>query len=388
MAGLFGMMSNLSRAGRKSSIYALFAAILMFNPIAAPAHETQPAIADVEVTQTSLRLEIRLAVEALVAGIDLNGLEDTNASPLSGFYDQLRAQEPEVLEKGLRAAWPRLAGGITIDVAGQRLTPQLSEVRIPRVGNTDLPRESVLVIGADLPTGSAPVQVGWSSAFGPLVLRQVGEGDALYTGYLTNGALSDPLPREGVAEVGALAQFGRYIVLGFEHILPKGLDHILFVLGLFFFSLHLRPLLLQVTAFTLAHTATLALAVLGYVSVPPEIVEPLIAASIVYVAVENILRPQLGWWRTAVVFGFGLLHGLGFASVLGEIGLNPARLISGLIGFNIGVELGQLAVITLAFFAVGYWFGKKPWYRSFIAVPASVAIAVVGAWWVVERTLL
>jgi hypothetical protein len=221
-----------------------------------------------------------------------------------------------------------------------------------------------------------------------LVVRQAGEGDDLYTGYLTKGALSDPLPRAGVAEVGGFENFLRYVVIGFEHILPKGLDHILFVLGLFFFSLKMRPLLIQVTTFTLAHTVTLALATLGLVTVSPAIVEPLIAASITYVAIENILRPKLGWWRTAVVFGFGLLHGLGFASVLGDIGLDPSRFVASLIAFNIGVEIGQLTVIAAAFLLVGLWFGNRSWYRAAIAIPVSCVIAVIGGWWVIERTLL
>jgi hypothetical protein len=150
--------------------------------------------------------------------------------------------------------------------------------------------------------------------------------------------------------------------------------------------MRLRPLLWQVTAFTLAHTVSLALATLKIVAVPAEIVEPLIAASIVYVAVENILWQKLTPWRPLVVFGFGLLHGLGFASVLGEVGLDPARFLTGLIGFNIGVELGQLAVILGAFLVVGFWFGTRPWYRRAIQIPASVAIALTGGYWFVERT--
>jgi hypothetical protein len=124
------------------------------------------------------------------------------------------------------------------------------------------------------------------------------------------------------------------------------------------------------------------------VAVPAEIVEPLIAASIVYVAVENIFGGRIGALRVAVVFGFGLLHGLGFASVLGDVGLQDSRFVVGLIGFNIGVELGQLAVIAVAFVLLGLPFGKKDWYRSYIAIPASCAIAAVGAWWTFERVFL
>lgn len=162
------------------------------------------------------------------------------------------------------------------------------------------------------------------------------------------------------------------------------------MLGLFFFSLRLSPLLWQVTAFTLAHTVTLALASTGVVSVPASIVEPLIAASIVYVAVENIFggKGQIGWSRIALVFGFGLLHGLGFASVLGDVGLPDGRFVVALIGFNIGVELGQLAVIAAAFVLLALPFGRREWYRQVIAIPASLAIAGIGAWWTFERVFL
>jgi hypothetical protein len=115
------------------------------------------------------------------------------------------------------------------------------------------------------------------------------------------------------------------------------------------------------------------------------IIEPLIAASIVYVAVENMLTARLHVWRVFIVFGFGLLHGMGFAGVLQEVGLPRAEFLTGLISFNLGVELGQLAVILLAFLAAGLWFRDRPWYRRRIVVPASALIALVGLYWTVER---
>jgi hypothetical protein len=147
-------------------------------------------------------------------------------------------------------------------------------------------------------------------------------------------------------------------------------------------------LLIQVTSFTLAHTVTLALGALGIVTIPGSIVEPIIAASIVYVAIENVFSKQMNPWRPVIIFIFGLLHGLGFASVLGEFGLPAGQFVAALIGFNVGVELGQLTVIALAFLAVGYWFGSKDWYRQRIAIPASLIIAAVGAYWFVERVFL
>ena len=176
-----------------------------------------------------------------------------------------------------------------------------------------------------------------------------------------------------------------YLWLGFTHILPQGYDHMLFVFGLFFFAPLWRPLLWQVTAFTAAHTLTLALAVLGVVSISSRIVEPLIALSIVWVGVENLWRRELGWGRVAVVFGFGLLHGLGFAGALTELGIGRATLVPALLCFNVGVEAGQCSVLLLAFVALG-WARARADYRRRIAVPGSIAIALVATWWTVQRT--
>jgi hypothetical protein len=177
-----------------------------------------------------------------------------------------------------------------------------------------------------------------------------------------------------------------YTRLGFTHILPGGLDHILFVLGLFLASSRIRPLLSQVTAFTVAHSVSLALAMTGVVRLPPSIVEPAIAASIVFVAVENLISPSVGWRRVGIVFLFGLIHGLGFAGVLGELGLPRGQFMPGLAAFNIGVEAGQLAVIALAFAVLGIW-RSRAWYRTRAIVPGSIAIACVGLWWTIQRTL-
>ena len=182
--------------------------------------------------------------------------------------------------------------------------------------------------------------------------------------------------------------FFEYIPIGFDHIIPKGLDHILFVLGLFFLAAGFRALIWQISAFTVAHTITLAAGALGWVVVAPSVVEPLIAASIVFIAVENVLSNRLHTWRPLVVFCFGLLHGLGFASVLGEFGLPRDQFIPALIGFNLGVEFGQIVVIIIAFLLVGLAFRKRAWYRSRIASPASTMIGLIGAWWFFERVFL
>ncbi len=374
-------------AGRLAGILALssFVILLAMRPVAA--HELRPAIADLTVTQTDVTLTLDLPLEPLIIGMNLSQIADTNDSPLSDQHDALRKLSPPELEAALRKVWPAIASQILLKAGGTPLTPQITALTIPDVGNPDLPRDSILTLHADLPEGDSPVTLTWGAGLGLLALRQSGDETA-YEALLSGGETSLAIPRSGQVQERAGSFFIRYIILGFEHIVPKGLDHILFVLGLFFFALHLRPLLWQVTTFTLAHTLTLALASLGIIQIPASIVEPLIAASITYVAIENIMGSKLGLRRILIVMVFGLLHGLGFASVLGELGLQPGSFLISLIGFNIGVELGQLAVITAAFLAVGLWFGRKPWYRQGIAIPASAAIGLVGAWWFVERVFL
>ncbi|SIT14658.1 HupE / UreJ protein [Roseivivax lentus] len=417
----------------------------------AAAHEVRPAIADLTVTEGRLELSVTLNAEALVAGADLEGVEDTNALDLSDEIDALRALPPEALAARLSEMRATVTERIGIEAGGKTVALSMTEISPGPVGNPELPRDTVLAFEGTLPAGADSLTVTWPADWGTVVLRQQGVEEP-YTGYLSGGTPSEPIAIGGGGADSAGEAFLGYIPVGFEHILPMGLDHILFVLGLFFLSARLGALLWQVSAFTLAHTVTLALGGLGYVNVPGYIVEPIIAASIVFVAVENITSSGLSRWRPFVVFGFGLLHGLGFASVLVEFGLPQDQFIPALIGFNVGVELGQLAVIAIAFAVVfvalrvdaldysertGQVFyavialifvvltvllrgsgmlsefdvsapifliplaglsllcflsasnvDKLEAYRTFVAVPASAAIALVGAYWFVERVFL
>ena len=190
----------------------------------------------------------------------------------------------------------------------------------------------------------------------------------------------------------AWSTFGLYITIGINHILPAGLDHILFVLALFLTSLRARDLIIQISTFTVAHTATLGLAAAGFISPDAAIVEPIIAASIAFVAVENLFLTEMPRWRPLVVFLFGLVHGMGFAGFFGELGLPRDQFLGGLIGFNIGVEIGQLSVVALAFvlsIGVQHWMTRADCicqYRRYVVVPLSLVIALTGAWWSVQRT--
>ncbi len=178
-----------------------------------------------------------------------------------------------------------------------------------------------------------------------------------------------------------------YLKLGFTHIIPLGWDHIFFVLGLCLLSPKLKPVLWQASAFTVAHSFTLGLAMYHIISPPAHIVEPLIALSILYVSLENIFSPRLKTSRIGIVFLFGLIHGLGFAGSLGQLGLPPNAYLLSLIMFNGGVELGQVSIILCAYFLIGKWFGNKTYYRGKISVPISSVIAVVAGFWTIQRIL-
>jgi hydrogenase/urease accessory protein HupE len=209
-------------------------------------------------------------------------------------------------------------------------------------------------------------------------LRQWLEGDQRSAPFVLSEAVRPPTRLEVARQ---------YLVLGFTHIVPYGLDHILFVLGIFLLSTRLKPVLLQVTAFTIAHSITLGLTMYGLLSVSPRFVEPMIALSIAYVAIENLMTRELKPWRVAIVFLFGLLHGMGFAGVLRELGLPRSEALTALVSFNVGVEAGQLTVIAAAFLLVASWARTKPWYRYRFVIPSSAAIAAMGIFWTVQRVM-
>lgn len=176
-----------------------------------------------------------------------------------------------------------------------------------------------------------------------------------------------------------------YLKLGYTHILPLGLDHILFVVSIFFLNPKLKPVITQATAFTIAHSITLGLAMYGIIKPPSSVVEPIIALSIVFVALENIFTTKVKTVRILIIFMFGLIHGMGFASALIGLGLPQHEFATGLICFNVGVELGQITVILAAYFLIGKWFGDKPYYKPRIVIPVSCMIAVVAGFWTIQR---
>jgi len=256
-------------------------------------------------------------------------------------------------------------------------------------GPSMLPAGTIRFTG-DVPAGARQCRVTYGLVLGSYALTLVSPAGQRSTPiWIAGGQPSPALDlRAGFVDPPWWTTAFEYASLGFTHILPKGLDHILFVVGLFLLGTRWRPLLLQVTLFTVAHSVTLGLSMLDIVSLPSSIVEPLIAFSIAYVAVENLFTTELSPWRGALVFLFGLLHGLGFAGVLGELGMPRGQFGLALVSFNVGVELGQLSVIALATLAVGWWrLSNLERYRRWVVVPVSAAIAIVGLYWTATRAL-
>ena len=176
-----------------------------------------------------------------------------------------------------------------------------------------------------------------------------------------------------------------YLKLGYTHILPQGFDHILFVCGLCLLSTKVSTILWQATAFTVAHSITLALSMQNIIVAPSAVVEPIIALSILFIAVENLLLTELKPWRVLVVFMFGLIHGMGFASSLNEIGLPRNKFFTSILSFNVGVELGQITVILAMFAFIIIPLRNIKNYRKRVVYPLSILIGLIALYWTIER---
>lgn len=296
--------------------------------------------------------------------------------------------DPAARDVRLRALAPDAIDRVVLFVDGHEVRPVTSEYTPPPASVPDgqFPLGSYTLRGR-LPGAATTLRWYYGLVADPYPFTLTLADGSTRTEWVQGDAWSTALPLGGpFIQPTARERLGEYLWLGFTHILPKGLDHILFVAGLYLLAARWRPVLAQVTAFTLAHSITLGLAMLGVVSLPPGMVEPLIALSIVYVGLENLRQRALTPWRVALVFAFGLLHGLGFAGVLLGLQLPRADFALGLLGFNLGVEAGQLTVIgALALATLGV--RRRPWYHARVVVPASIGIALVGAYWTVTRAL-
>ena len=349
------------------------------------AHTIRPAVVSISFhADATFTVAIRANLEAIMAQVG-PGHADTDDSPNAEQYDHLRSLSTEDLTARFFRFQRVFADRLDARFENVRAPLVVKSVDVPAVGDVDLARKSVIHLNGVIPAGASRFTWHFPTVYGSNVLRLAIGEEVISSVWLKSGEVNDPFilseklvpPSRGEVALD-------YGLLGFTHILPLGLDHILFVLGIFLLSLRLRPILWQVTAFTLAHTITLGMTIYGLIALPASVVEPLIAISIIYVGVENILVSQLKPWRIVIVFLFGLLHGMGFAGVLAEIGLPRSEFLTALITFNVGVEFGQLAVITGALLIIG-GLRHKVWYRKRVVIPLSALISLIGLYWTVER---
>jgi len=260
--------------------------------------------------------------------------------------------------------------------------------RVPLVWQRATPLEGgrvMIRLEAQLPADTASLTWASSLVFGayPVVMHR-GEVK-LPAEWLQGTQVTTPVALDALVPPGGFRAIWRYFALGFTHILPNGFDHILFVVGLFLLNRQAKPVLMQVSAFTIAHSITLGLSLYGVVRLPASVIEPLIALSIAYVAVENLFTSTVKPWRVVLVFGFGLLHGMGFAEALARLDLPRSEFLRTLITFNVGVEAGQLTVIAVATAVVMALRFSPEQYRLRVVRPASAAIAAMGLFWTVTR---
>ncbi len=352
----------------------------------------KPALIEISAdTHGQVSIEIRASIEALLTGINAR-YRNTRDSPNAEAYDGLRVLSSVQLREKFNSFKAQFLQQIRL-LADDKVVPlAVVDIKIPEPGYTKVPRISVITLQAALDRSSKNLVWYYPQAFGDNAarVRQIDAQNEQWHWsewqWLRNDKPSEPFSLEAIFLKRALHEIiASYVLLGFEHIVPKGLDHILFIVALFLLSSRLKPLLWQITMFTIAHTITLGLSINGVIELPARIVEPLIALSIAYVGVENIFARKLRKSRLLLVFVFGLLHGLGFAGVLSDFGMPKDAFASALISFNIGVELGQLVVVTLAWFGVAIWFKSSAQYRQVVVVPASFLIAMVGVYWIFDR---
>jgi len=371
------------------------ASLLLFTPFV-QADVVKPALVEVIFyADNSLKLEIDLSLEAAMCGIGTK-YKSTLDSPNSDCYDELRALEPEILRQKFHKFEQEFKDSFELLVKvnsrnNKAIGLQLNAAQIDIVGYKQRPRKTILTYTAKL--NERPENFSWKypQIYGDNALRfQVYKKDRYNWSdwqWLRNGATSDLIKINAPKPQSLVDRVKQFIVIGFEHVIPLGWDHILFIIGMALSSLVVRNLIILTATFTLAHTITLGLATAEVVSIPANIVEPLIAFSIAYVAIENLYKKLAIKRKSIIVFLFGLVHGLGFASMLKEFDMAENNFLTTLISFNIGVELAQVLIVLLVVLTLLGLRALKLNYRQLAIIPISVTISMFGLWLGIERLI-
>ena len=357
-------------------------------PIISTAHSEWPAKTSLySESKGTFRVEIETNLEDLLINIKQKFADD-NEIILSENYEKLRNLDSKRLKKIFLSVSDKFLN--SIDIRFDRKSAKLSIRSINIIDNLNIKeaRKSILILEVKAPSNAMSMEWSWDESFGNNVIRTMDiDGKAFRSVWFRKSPSSPPLNLAGMPGKNFASRFLAYLEIGFSHIIPKGFDHIIFVLGIFLLSTNWKIMLSQVTCFTIAHTITLVLSLFGLLALPDRIVEPLIALSIVYVGIENIVTEELKKWRPMLVFLFGLLHGLGFAGVLINIGIPEGYFLESLVAFNLGIEAGQILVVGLAYFILFRFFNKKSAYRKYIVIPGSITISTIGIWMLYDRII-
>ena len=373
----------------KLSLFFIIAIFINLFSTVSISHEIKPSIADFTYDENFLNIKIRLNAELILSNIDASKISNTNSSSLSDIYDKLRILNKIELEELFKSSWQEISTNIDIKINNETKKINLINIEVEDIKNFEISRDTHIYLQVLLNNNSEYFTFSWIKKYGPIILRENNNDkleDELFTEYLQSGIESNQFSFNEKNFKNRLNSFIKFFVLGVQHIIPKGLDHILFIFGLFLFSSSLKKLITQITIFTIAHSITLIFVSLSLMKINPQIVEPIIALSIVYVGIENIFKNYVKeYLRYVVILFFGLLHGLGFALVLSDIGYRSTDLFINLISFNIGIEVAQISIVLVLYLLVALNFAKNKNYRMFFQVPSSILISSIGLYWFFER---
>jgi hydrogenase/urease accessory protein HupE len=347
-----------------AAVIALVWLAVFVEPTAAAAHTTSTGLATLVVSGSTLSYRLTILPNELPAEAARLLTAAADGEPAGAERVALELRRRVTARAGLTPCRPGRA-----------------QIQGSRLGDGRITLE--LRIECPAPPGRLVIRDDWFELFGEhyrTVARIETPGGARDAVFL-------PDARETTIDLGrdTAGHGAGFFRLGVEHILT-GYDHLLFLVALLLRGGRLLSLLKIITAFTVAHSITLALAVLGVVTIPDRIVEPAIAASIVWIALENLLRRDAPPQRWLVSFLFGLVHGFGFASAIEPLALPPGRLALALLGFNLGVEAGQAVVVALLLPPL-LWMRGRSWEPRLVQA-VSVGVAAFGAAWLVERLFL
>ncbi|SMN12282.1 putative membrane protein [uncultured Candidatus Thioglobus sp.] len=352
----------------------------------------KPALVEISIyADKKVEVVINLSLEAAMSDIGTQ-YKNTTDSPNADKYDELRALSPEQLRQRFNAFETHFLNGIQFKINHKIQSLRLDDAKIDIIGYKKRPRKTVLTYTAQLSEWPKTIAWQYSKTSGDSALRyQIFKQDEYNWSqwqWLRNGNPSGVIDINYPEPISTAQRLLQFVAIGFDHVIPLGWDHILFIIGMALSSLLWRKLLLLVGVFTLAHTLTLGLASAEIIAIPARIVEPLIAFSIAYIAIENLLPQHSIRRKSIIVFLFGLIHGLGFASMLRSFEMTADNFFTTLIGFNIGVELAQVVIILTVVIALFLLKTAKFNVRKIAIIPVSALITVIGIWWGVERLLV